>query len=268
LPPTATECTLLAASAQADRLQALAVRRDPDLLNSTFGLYDWEWTKGFQPADAGRRQFLRLGRILALGGATFCCPQVFPMGAEYLAGIHGCRSGLGADPAAVHGMGQNRPVQEAHSGAGHRQPGRQDRGNGHAGEAQGLCIVGYLPLGSSHHYVPQRVIDRDRDPVRNGNRLGATEIVVAVRERRGGGLPMADLLECKLRGLHILDLPAFLRAADRHPAAGSDQRQLDDLFRGIHPGFSARDVVKRLFDLLVSGSSCCSCLPIMLLAGC
>ena len=56
------------------------------LLNSTFGLYDWEWTKGLMSLliRVGGSFFVSAW-ILALGGQML--PQVFPVGAEYLIGI-------------------------------------------------------------------------------------------------------------------------------------------------------------------------------------
>jgi len=95
--------------------------------------------------------------------------------------------------------------------------------------------------------------------------LGVGEIVVAVRERRGGGLPMGDLLECKLRGLHILDLPAFFERQTGILPLEAINASWMIFAEGFTQG-SARDVVKRLFDLLVSGSFLLVTLPIMLLA--
>ena len=40
-------------------------------------------------------------------------------------------------------------------------------------------------------------------------RTRAQEVIVAVREQRGGSLPLSHLLNCRLRGVRILDLPGF-----------------------------------------------------------
>lgn len=80
----------------------------------------------------------------------------------------------------------------------------------HGGESQGIEVVGYLPLGTTHSYVPhERLIHGGGRLYDIALALGATTIIVAIRERRGGGLPINELLECKLRGIEILDLPAF-----------------------------------------------------------
>jgi sugar transferase (PEP-CTERM system associated) len=136
------------------------------------------------------------------------------------------------------------------------------------GEAQGLYVVGYMPLGTSHHYVPRdRVLDEEHGSLfETATRLGASEIVVAVRERRGGGLPMTDLLECKLRGLHILDLPAFFERQTGILPLEAINASWMIFSEGFSQG-SARDVVKRMFDLLISGSFLLFAFPIMLLAG-
>ena len=58
------------------------------------------------------------------------------------------------------------------------------------------------PLGRT------RVLDHDA-LVRAVADLRVTEIVVAVRERRGGVLPLRQLLDCRLAGIDVVDLVAF-----------------------------------------------------------
>jgi sugar transferase (PEP-CTERM system associated) len=236
------------------------------LLNSTFGLYDWEWTKGLSSLliRVGGSFFISAW-ILALGGQLL--PLVFPMGAEYLAGIlvAGLASVLIRLLFMEWGKTDLFKKRILVLGAGSRAAKIEEMAT--SGNAQGLCIVGYLPLGSSHHYVPsQRIIDEDQGSLfETATRLGATEIVVAVRERRGGGLPMAELLECKLRGLHILDLPAFFERQTGILPLEAINASWMIFSEGFSQG-SARDVVKRGFDLLVSGSFLLLVFPIMLLA--
>lgn len=47
-------------------------------------------------------------------------------------------------------------------------------------------------------------------------RLHISEVIMAVRDRRGGGLPMQDLLKCKLRGIRILELSSFFERENGH----------------------------------------------------
>jgi len=79
--------------------------------------------------------------------------------------------------------------------------------------------------------------------------LRVSEVVVAVRERRGGVLPLRQLLDCRLRGVDVIDLVGFyerefglmrvdlLRASGMIFGNGFEQRGL-------------RQWLKRAFDLL------------------
>jgi len=101
--------------------------------------------------------------------------------------------------------------------------------------------------------------------VRTAQELRVSEIVLAVRERRGGVLPLRQLLDCKLRGIRVMDLTSFyerelgilkldnLRASWLILGTGFDQ----GLFR---------DMIKRTFDILVSLLLLIATLPILLLA--
>jgi sugar transferase (PEP-CTERM system associated) len=93
---------------------------------------------------------------------------------------------------------------------------------------------------------------------------GASAIIVAVRERRGGGLPINELLECKLRGLEILDLPTFFEQQTGILPLESINASWMIFSEGFSQG-SARDAVKRVFDLLVSGSFLLLLSPLMIL---
>ncbi len=235
------------------------------LLNSTFGLYDWEWTKGLSSLllrIAG--SFLISAGIIALGANTL--PGLFPVGAEYIAAIalaiftavlirllfmEWDKTDLFKKRVLILGTGSRAAKIEELAATG---------------EAQGLNIVGYLPLGATHSYVPhERVMDEEGTLFEIATRNNVEEIIVAVRERRGGGLPMSELLECKLRGLHVLDLPAFFERQTGILPLEAINASWMIFSEGFTTG-SARDVVKRLFDLLVSGSFLVLFTPIMALA--
>src|SRR5690606_37069956 len=92
-----------------------------------------------------------------------------------------------------------------------------------------------------------------------------SESVLAVRERRGGVLPLRHLLDCELRGFRVMDLTSFyerelgvlkidnLRASWLIFSSGFDQ----GLFR---------DMIKRSFDVAVSLVLLAVTLPILLVA--
>ena len=91
------------------------------------------------------------------------------------------------------------------------------------------------------------------------------EIVLATRERRGGALPLSDLLGCKLRGIKVTDLSAFFEKYQ-------GKVRIDFLHESwfiFGSGFRqhrARLFVKRVFDILASTFVLILSLPVMLLA--
>lgn len=95
--------------------------------------------------------------------------------------------------------------------------------------------------------------------------LNVGEIVIAVREQRGGVLPLRQLLDAKLRGIRVIDLATFY------------ERELGMLYIDhikaswliFGEGFSQgllRDVVKRVFDLFFGLLLLVISLPVQLLA--
>jgi sugar transferase (PEP-CTERM system associated) len=55
----------------------------------------------------------------------------------------------------------------------------------------------------------KRVFSRDESISELVSRHRVHEIIVAVREQRGGGVPMDELLACRIRGIPVLDLAAY-----------------------------------------------------------
>lgn len=134
------------------------------------------------------------------------------------------------------------------------------------GHASNLQVVGYLPMGGSHHFVDHaRILDTSENLSDLAERLQISELILAVRDRRGGGLPVQDLLKCKLRGIRILELSSFFERENGHLQIDSMNASWMILAEGFHQGI-VRDTVKRLFDLLVSAAMLVVCLPIMALA--
>ena len=133
------------------------------------------------------------------------------------------------------------------------------------GHASNVHVVGYLPVGSSHHFVDHaRILDSDESLPLLARRLHIGEIVLAVRDRRGGGMPVQDLLACKLLGIRVLELSSFFERENGHLQLDSLNASWMILSEGFHQGM-LRDTAKRMFDLLVSGAMLAVCLPIMAL---
>jgi len=131
--------------------------------------------------------------------------------------------------------------------------------------ASNVQILGYVPMGGSHHFVDHaRILDTGERLADLAERLQIGELILAVRDRRSGGMPVQDLLECKLRGIRILELSSFFERENGHLQLDSMNASWMILAEGFQQGI-VRDTVKRLFDLLVSAAMLVVSLPIMLL---
>ncbi|MFM2118987.1 MAG: hypothetical protein RL722_455 [Pseudomonadota bacterium] len=90
------------------------------------------------------------------------------------------------------------------------------------------------------------------------------EIIVAVREQRGGGVPMAELLNCRISGIPIMDLAAFYE----HAKAEVPLESLKASWLVYGDGFvqgHLRELSKRAFDIVSSGTLLLLASPLMLL---
>lgn len=130
-----------------------------------------------------------------------------------------------------------------------------------------LRLVGFLPMGGDDEVVTvsgDRVLT-GRSLLNAANELNVNEVIVAVRERRGGVIPLRELLDCKMMGIKVYDLSTFyerVRGQVRVDTLKASWLIYGDGFRqGI-----LRTLVKRCFDLLVSFVLLILALPIMLLA--
>lgn len=92
-----------------------------------------------------------------------------------------------------------------------------------------------------------------------------SEIVVAVNERRGGSMPLRELLDCKLHGIRVIDLATHFEQL-------LGQIHLEAVSAGwliFGDGFKqglVRSMVKRLFDIVGSGILLLLASPVMLIA--
>jgi sugar transferase (PEP-CTERM system associated) len=94
---------------------------------------------------------------------------------------------------------------------------------------------------------------------------GVDEIVVALSERRGGSMPMRELLDCKLSGVRVTDIATYFEQT-------AGQIRLDAVSAGwliFGDGFNQgflRTTVKRLFDIVCALGLLLLALPVMLIA--
>jgi sugar transferase (PEP-CTERM system associated) len=134
------------------------------------------------------------------------------------------------------------------------------------GPSAGFNLVGFVLCGDEHPGRDKSKLLGDCTALRElVERHRVDEIVVGVRDRRNGHLPMSKLLECKLQGISIVDLPTFFERETGYV-------QLNSLSAGwmiFSEGFSKtgfRRLLKRAFDVCVSSGMLIATLPVMFLA--
>lgn len=131
----------------------------------------------------------------------------------------------------------------------------------------GLSIVGFFPVpGLDESLVhPSRIVAARRSLLETANELNVDEIIVAVRERRGGTLSLAELLDCKLSGIKVLDLSCFFERVRGQVRVDSLRASWLIYGEGFRQG-TLRTMVKRLFDISVASLILVLASPLMLLA--
>ena len=125
-------------------------------------------------------------------------------------------------------------------------------------------VVGFLPVGGGERIEvePREVLPPGSllDVVRN---LRIDEVIVAVRERRGGVLSLRELLDCKLLGTRILDLSTFFERVQGQVRLDSLRASWLIYGDGFRQGWT-RTFVKRCFDLVVGTALLLVAMPVML----
>ena len=127
-----------------------------------------------------------------------------------------------------------------------------------------IQIVGFYPSPTDTEISIQDkfVLPRAKSLSDTACALKVDEIIIAVHERRGGILPLRQLLDCKLSGVKVLDLSSYFERA-------LGQIRLDSLRVGwliFGEGFRqgwGRTVVKRLFDIVAASILLLLALPVM-----
>ena len=114
-------------------------------------------------------------------------------------------------------------------------------------------IVGYVPgpTGEKCCVPENKLVNTDSSLAITARKHDVDEIIIAITERRGGAMPLRELLDCKLYGVRVLDLAS-------HFEQFLGQIRLDSLkasFLIFGTGFRQtfmRNAVKRVFDIFCS----------------
>ena len=127
-------------------------------------------------------------------------------------------------------------------------------------------VVGYYasPNEAESEVSAWGILSNHKSLIDTALELEVDEIVVALMERRGGSMPLRELLDCKLHGVRVVDVAT-------HFEKTKGQIRLDSVNAGwliFGDGFSQdglRTAVKRLFDICSALVLILVSLPFMLL---
>jgi sugar transferase (PEP-CTERM system associated) len=127
-------------------------------------------------------------------------------------------------------------------------------------------IVGFCP-GSTE---PEVAVPRNEVVTLEGSlsdtalRLGVDEIVVALSERRGGNMPLRELLDCKVFGIRVVDIATHFEKSLHRISLKHVNPGWLVFGEGFNQG-PIRSAVKRLCDVLVSLLLLLVSAPVMLM---
>ena len=130
-------------------------------------------------------------------------------------------------------------------------------------DRQGFKIVGYVPINDEPREVDEtKVVPHSATFLQLCELSDADEVVIAVTDRRKG-LPVDELLDCKMSGISVEELQTFF---ERHTGR--------IILKLLHPswlifsdGFAQgnfREIAKRLFDVSASSLLLLVAFPVML----
>jgi sugar transferase (PEP-CTERM system associated) len=129
-----------------------------------------------------------------------------------------------------------------------------------------LRLVGFYPLDK----VPESAVSPGLVLTKSGSLesmvedLRVDEIIVAVRQQRGGVLPLRELLDCRLGGVKVTDLSRFFERVHGRVPIDSVKASWLIYGDGFRQGW-ARRLIKRTFDIAVASTMLVAMAPVMLL---
>jgi sugar transferase (PEP-CTERM system associated) len=134
-----------------------------------------------------------------------------------------------------------------------------------SGNVPSMRLVGfYSHVEQVNNIRSSKVFGRDIELLEVVNKFKVDEIIVAMRDQRGGVLPLRALLECRLHGIQVTDLPRFFERV--HGQIPIEAVKASWLIYG--DGFRQdflRTVIKRTFDIVASLVLVTTTLPLMVL---
>jgi len=126
-------------------------------------------------------------------------------------------------------------------------------------------IAGQTEALDDQIYSRSLVFSCDRPLLAHARQNDVNEIVVGVRQRRNGTLNMAELLECRLEGINVIDLPSFFERETGKVLLDSVNPSWVVFSQGFNRG-TLKNVVKRGLDILASSALLLVFFPVMLVS--
>ena len=131
----------------------------------------------------------------------------------------------------------------------------------------GMRLVGFYALEKAQETVvsANQVVAKTGSLEETVRQLAVNEVIVAVRQQRGGVLPLRGLLDCRLSGIQVTDLARYFERV--HGQVPIESLKVSWLIYG--QGFRQnvlRAIVKRCFDLIVSATLIVVTLPLVVIA--
>lgn len=166
-------------------------------------------------------------------------------------------------------------VYAAHSGAQSRLRTRiLIFGSGQAARSVGQTlkasdphaqIVGYLPgPNEESSCIPSNEILEMRGSLtETARQLQVNEIVVALSERRGGSMPLRQLLDCKIYGIRVVDIATHFEKTLAQIKISHVNAGWLIFGDGFNQGV-VRSSIKRIFDVICAAAIFVAALPVML----
>jgi sugar transferase (PEP-CTERM system associated) len=128
------------------------------------------------------------------------------------------------------------------------------------------AVVGFYPAGESVLPAEDKRFNifRREDAIEAiVNKHDINQIIVAVKEQRGGNVPMDQLLTARIQGIPVMDLATFYEQTTGEVPIDSLKASFLVYGRGFAQG-RARIVIKRVFDIASSGFLLLLASPVML----
>jgi sugar transferase (PEP-CTERM system associated) len=134
-------------------------------------------------------------------------------------------------------------------------------------EGRGVRVAGFYQTDAHGpiEVARDRILSRAESLETLVAKLSIQVIVVAVREQRGGALPLGELVNCRLRGVEVTDVPGVLERVTGSVPVEMLKSSWLIFGKGFAQGRTRR-AVKRLFDVCMATLLLMVAAPVMLLA--